>query len=261
MNSTLFPSPASLLRLSVSARSFLFLCVFSFAAHGQAKLDKTIPVKAGQQVRFHFDYPELIRVSTWDRNEVSIQGTVSINDGENDDAFGLEVNMQGGYVDVRGKIKDMDNLPHRITVVEDGVKRTFRNEAEWRKYKKENGKTRYNTINQGVEIDITLEIKVPAGMQTTVLSTYGMVEVSTFDGPLRVEATYGGIDVSLMETATGEVVAETNYGHIYSDLTAKFDSGTSRDEDFHTLVSAKPGKGPSYRFESAYGSIYLRRRK
>ncbi len=248
-------------RLCVSARSILFLCVLSLAAHGQTKLDKTIPVKTGQQLRLHFDYPELIRVSTWDRNEVSIQGTVSINEGENDDAFGLEVNLQGGYVDVRGKIKDMDNLPHRITVIEDGVKRTFRNEAEWKRYRKENGKTRYNSMNNGVEIDITLEIKVPAGMETKLVSVYGMVEVSSFNGPLRVEATYGGVDVALDETSTGEVVAETNYGHIYSDLAAKFDSGNSRDEDFHTLVSAKPGKGPTYRFESAYGSIYLRRRK
>lgn len=255
------PTLASPLRLRVSARSFLFLCVLSFAAHGQTKLDKTIPIKAGQQLRLHFDYPELIRVSTWDRNEVSVQGTVSINDGENDDAFELDIVTQSSIVDVRGKIKDMDNLPHRITVVQDGVKRTFHNEGEWQKYRKEHGKTRFNQMNNGVEIDITLEIKVPAGMETKVVSVYGMVEVSSFDGPLRVEATYGGVDVALNEPTTGEVVAETNYGHIYSDLAAKFDSGTSRDEDFHTLVSAKPGKGPSYRFESAYGSIYLRRRK
>ncbi len=243
------------------AALILTFCALAFLAHGQTKLDKSIPLKAGQQLRLHFDYPKLIRVSTWDRNEIGIQGMVSINDGESDDAFVLDIVNQSSFVDVRGKIKDMDNLPHRITVVQDGVKRTFRNEAEWKKYRKENGQNRYNQMNSGVDIEITLEIKVPAGTQTKLVSVYGMVEVSGFDGPLNVEATYGGVDVAINETATGEVVAETNYGHIYSDLTAKFDSGTSRDEDFHTLVSAKPGKGPSYRFESAYGSIYLRRRK
>ena len=33
----------------------------------------------GQKIVVHFDYPELIRVSTWDKNEISIQASVSIN--------------------------------------------------------------------------------------------------------------------------------------------------------------------------------------
>ncbi len=235
------------------------LLFIALTSQAQTPINKSIPIKAGQSVDFKFDYPEMIRLTTWDKNEISIQGTVSINDGENDEAFVLDVGSNGNSLDVRGRIKNMEDLPQRITIVRDGVKTVFQNESEWRKFKKESGKGNFQMMNKGVDMDIILEIKVPTGMKVSMVSVYGMVEVKDFKGPLSVEATYGGVDAALTESATGELVAETNYGHIYTDLNIKFDNDKFRDEDFHMVVSAKPGSGPSYRFESPYGNVYLRR--
>ena len=113
----------------------ILLVFLAAASSAQTKLEKTIPVKVGQHVRFTFDYPELIRVSTWDKNEISIQGTVSINDGESDAAFVLDTHTQGDVLDVQGKIKDMEELPQRITIMRNGIKTVFKNEAEFKKYK------------------------------------------------------------------------------------------------------------------------------
>lgn len=242
-------------------QAFFFLFLAANMSFAQTRLDKAISIKQGQNARFTFDYPEMVRVSTWDKNEIGIRGTVSINDGENDDAFVLDIITEGGTVDVRGRIKDMDDLPHRITVVNDGVKTTFKSESEWRKFRNANGKSSYDMVSRGVDVDITLEIFVPLQVATHVTSVYGMVEVRQFSGPLKVQATYGGVDAAITEGATGELIAETNYGNIYSDLNLKFDPSRTREEDFHTLVSANPGRGPSYRFESAYGNVYLRRSK
>jgi len=238
---------------------YIILVLVCANAVAQTTIDKTIPVKAGQQARFNFDYPNMIRVSTWEKNEISIRGKVSINGGESDDAFVLDTDAGGSTIYVKNEIKNMDNLPHRITIVKDGVKTVFKNESEWRKYKKENGKDNYQMMNQGIDMEIELEIKVPVNMQTSVIAVYGMVEVKEFKGPLRVEATYGGVDATLTEGSIGELIAETNYGHIYTDLNVKFDNDKFRDEDFHMYVSAKPGKGPAYRFESPYGNVYLRK--
>ena len=143
-------------------------------------------------------------------------------------------------------------------MIQDGKKTVFRNKAEWRKYKDEKGNGSYTT-NEGVDLDILIDIKVPKNVETTVKAVYGMVEVPNFTGPLRVEATYGGIDASLAEKSMGELTAETNYGHIYTNLDIKINSGSVRDEDFHTYVSVKPGSGPRYSFESTYGNVYLRK--
>ncbi len=244
-------------------KTLYLIPLFLFASEtvAQTRLVKNVPVKSGQQLRVTFDYPELIRVSTWDGNEISIEGNVSINEGESDAAFVLDVSTSAGVIDIRGRIKDIDDLPKRITVVKDGKKMVFRNDGEWKKYKQEHGKSGFDMTNHGIEIDITLDIKVPARMATTVVSVYGMVEVKQFNGPLRVEATYGGVDVSLTESATGELKAETNYGHIYSDLSLELDRDGIREEDFHTVISAKPGKGHTYSFVSQYGNVYLRKSK
>ncbi|MFX4929712.1 hypothetical protein ABTB76_19500, partial [Acinetobacter baumannii] len=57
-----------------------------------------------------------------------------------------------------------------------------------------NGKTNLNYWGSNVDIEITIEIKVPANTTTGVKATYGIVELSNFNGPITVNATYGGID-------------------------------------------------------------------
>ena len=239
--------------------TLIIVWLMAGVASAQTKIDKTVPVQAGQKIRMRFDYPKLVKVSTWEKNEISIQGVVSINDGENDDAFILESRTEGNTISVRNEIKNMEGLPHRITVNRDGQKMVFRTKADWRKYQDEHGKG-HTMMSEGVDMDIELEIRVPRNTETVVESVYGMVEVKDFTGPLTVEATYGGVDASLTEPTTGELIAETNYGHIYTNLNVKFGAAEVRDENFHTLVSLKPGNGPRYSFESKYGNVYLRKR-
>jgi len=226
--------------------------------HAQTAINKTIPVQTGQTVVMKFDHP-LVKVSTWDKNEISIQGTVNINQGENDDAFKLTTETSGKEVSIRAEISGVDKLPHHITLIDGENKMTFRDKAALQKYESEHGKRKYETQIYGVDIDVVLEIKVPRNIPTRINAVYGMVEVKVFDGPLAVESTYGGVDAALVERNAGEVIAETNYGNIYTNFDTKFGGEASRQENFHTYVSAKPGKGPSYSFDSKYGNVYIRK--
>jgi hypothetical protein len=237
---------------------FALIVLSPIKQFAQTAINKTIPVKPGQKVSMHFDYPELVKVSTWDKNEISIQGSVQINGGENDDAFELTTSSDGNVVSIKNEIKDMKNLPHHITITDGAQKIVFRNKEEFKKYQAEHGRT-YNNVSYGLDMDIILEIKVPRNMETKVESVYGMVEIKDFTGPLSVEATYGGVDAALTERAVGELAAETNYGEIFSNLDTKFSGEPSRQGDFHTFVSAKPGNGPRYTFDSKYGNVYLRK--
>jgi len=225
-------------------------------AKAQTPINKIFPVSAGQKLVVHFDYPELIKVTTWDKNEIAVGGTVSINSGENDDAFELQQSVSNNTVYIDGSIRNLKSLPQRITISRDGQKIMFKTKADYKEYVSKNGGD-YNHMSWGVDMDIIIEIKVPRNMETRVESVYGMVEVKDFTGPLTVDATYGGVDAALQEITTGELIAETNYGQIYTNLNLKFNS--TEDRDFHTYVTAKPGKGPRYSFESKYGNVYLRK--
>jgi hypothetical protein len=227
--------------------------------YAQTTINKSIAVKPGQNVVMHFDYPELVRVSTWDKNEVSIQGTVSINSGENDDAFTLDLSAFGNTITIRNQISDLKNIPSRYTIKDGTQTITFKNKAELDKYKQQSGKSKFDMMSNGVDMQIVLEIKVPRNIETRVESVYGTVEIKQFTGPLSVTSTYGAVDAALIEKATGELVAETNYGEIFTNLDTKFGNMNGKDEHFHTYVSAKPGNGPRYSFESKYGNVYIRK--
>ena len=243
-------------------RSRTMLLILAMATplteYAQTIINRSIPVKSGQTIQMHFDYPKLIRVTSWDKNEISIQGHVSINAGENDDAFVLENSLQGNIIKVDSEIRDLKNLPQRITVTSDGQKMMFRDKEAYNKYRAEQGRN-FSSMSWGPDIEIDLEVKVPRNVHTEITSVYGMVEVKDFTGPLNVDATYGGIDAALLERAVGELTAQTNYGQIYSNLDIKFAGGQITTKDFYMQVSARPGSGPKYNFESRYGNVYLRK--
>lgn len=239
-------------------RTLLILssCLFGGVAVAQTPINKSYAVGTGQSVVFKFDYPELIKITTWDKNEISLTGTVSINGGENDDAFEILQSTSDKVVTIENKIVNLKQLPQRVTITQGEEKITFKTKADFEKYCQENGR-HFSRTTMGVDMDIILEIKIPKNMTTTVEATYGLVEVKNFNGPLMVAARYGGVDAAVQEKSTGELVAETRYGQIYSNLELKFSSDAY--EDFHTQVSAKPGTGPLYRFKSDYGNVYLRK--
>jgi len=237
-------------------RTLIALMLFTGVAMAQTPVNKSYPVTPGQKISFRFDYPELIKISTWDKNEIAITGSVSINGGEHDEAFEIEQSTSDKTLYIENRIKNLKSLPKRITVVRGTERLTFKSEADYKKYCEETGSS-FNVKSWGVDMDIVLEIKVPRNMETKLVCVYGLAEVKNFFGPLVVEATYGGVDVTVQEKTTGELFAETGYGQIYSNLDLKF-SG-SEFKDFHTQVAAKPGSGPRYSFESKYGNVYLRK--
>ena len=238
--------------------TFVVVLILPLSASAQTQVNKSIAVQSGQKIALKFDHPEMVRISTWDKSEISIQGTVSINNGENDDAFELQTNTAGNTVVIQNIIRDLKKLPQRITVVRDGQKMVFHDKEALKKYQNEHGKS-FENQSWGVEMEIILEIKVPRNVETTIESTYGMVEVKDFNGPLTATSTYGGVDAAVKEKMMGELIAETNYGQIYSNLDVKFTGENSKEENFHTYVTAKPGTGPRYSFESKYGNVYLRK--
>lgn len=228
------------------------------AVRAQTIVEKTVPVQKGQTLLLHFDYPELVRITTWEKNEVGVHASVSINSGENDDAFELSASTDVNTVSIRNLIRDMKNLPKRTTIIDGGQKITFRTHADYNKYLQEHGRAGFEMVSTGIDMEIIIDIKVPRGVNTRVESVYGMVEVRSFDGPLTVLSTYGGVDAALLEKNVGLIEAETNYGEIYTNFDARF-TGGSGEKNFHLAVTAKPGTGPNYAFESKYGNVYLRK--
>lgn len=230
----------------------------------QKKVEKTIPVQRGQKLVLNFDYPELIKIQTWDKQEILITGTASINRGENDDAFELQVTNTPNELTVVSHIRDKENLPQRI-VIKHGEQEVYFKAKDWndpevQKFMEENGR-QFNYMSNGVIMDIELEIFIPKGMETRVEAKYGLVEIKKFEASLVVEAKYGGVDATITPASYTELKARTHYGEILTNLNIKFDSGWDGEHRYPkwTEISAKGTSGPNYFFESKYGKVYLRK--
>lgn len=227
-------------------------------AHGatiaQTVVTRSYPVKAGEKLLLKFDYP-VVRVSTWNQKEVAITARVSINDGDNDNAFLLQQDNDNGVLQISSKIKDMDKLPRQYTIVQDSKKTVFKTEEAFKEYRSKAGSIR--SYSSGTDIDIKLEIKVPVGTPTEIRSVYGLVELANFNAPVNIDATYGSIDASLDKLRAGQIKATTMYGKIYSNLNLELTD--HKQQDFFTSITAQPGNGPAYAFKSTYGKIYIRK--
>jgi len=227
-------------------------CLLSVTLAAQSTV-KSFPVTAGQAVILKFDYP-VVRVSTWDKHEVSVTAYVNINDHENDSAFTLSAVTTADGLVVSDEIKGIDKLPRRYTIVQNGKKTIYRSKEEYQKAVKTG--TREQSY-EGTDIDIVLEVKLPVQSHIDIKSVYGIVEMTNFHAAVDVDATYGGIDATIAAAGTGKLKATTSYGQIYSNLDLKITDHTERD--FFNSITAEPGTGPSFSLTSTYGKIYLRK--
>jgi hypothetical protein len=234
----------------------LFVCIcctLCLGANAQETVTKSYPAKAGQQIHLKFDYP-VVQVSTWDKNEVGVIAHVNINDHENDSALELTQSIEGDEMTIKGSIKGIDKLPRRYTIVHNGIKRIYKTRSEYDEARKEGG---VQQSYEGSDIKVTVEVKIPAQCSTQLNSTYGIVELTNFNAPIKIDATYGGIDATISTPNTGKLQATTRFGQIYSNLDMHI---TQHEEhDFFNSITTEPGKGPTYIFISNYGKIYLRK--
>jgi hypothetical protein len=237
------------------------LCMLISSLHAQTIVNKSYSISGTKELSFNFDFPKNIKFSTWDKNEVSLSASVNINGGDNNEAFLLEEKTENGVLIISSKIKDYDKLPRTYVLQEKGSKDkiTFKTKEAMNDYMQKNGRANLNYWGGNVDIDITIEVKVPANLYTSVKATYGIVELNNFNGSISVNATYGGIDASIQEPQVGTVSATTKYGQIYTNMQLNLTEKT--EKDFYTSITAATGKGPAYKLNSTYGNLYLRKQR
>lgn len=243
----------------------LGLIAYSLAVTAQTKIEKTFPLQGARKIELSFEFPKLIQVHTWEKNEILIKGSVSINRGEHDQAFQLLSSTDAGVISITAELKDKDAIPRR-TIIRKGDQEFFfkapdASDPAVKKFLEENGGD-YTYMSNGILQEISLEVFIPKGMECRVDSKFGLVEVTDFNAPLVVNAPFGGIDATIANSSTGRITARTRFGEILTNLDTKFESADSfhkGDHDHWTEIRASFGNGPAYDFESKFGKVYLRK--
>lgn len=239
------------------------LLLFSAWGNAQTRVDKTFSLGNARQLQLHFEDPKLIRIQTWDRQDVGIKGVVNINNGEHDSAFEITSRIEGDALRIQSTLKDRESIPKRLMIKRGDQEYYFKtgdvSDPEVQKFLSENGHE-YRYMSNGILQDITLEVFVPQKVSCELFAKFGIVEIVNYNGPLTVNAHFGGIDATIPAAKVGEITARTKFGEILTNLDVKFDQKrfAATDESW-TEIHAKPGTGPAYMLESKFGKLYLRK--
>ena len=241
------------------------LIIFSLFAFnglfGQKPIDLQIPANGSTNISLSVKYPD-VRIETWDQNHIAITGTAMINHGQNDDSFELVTQRNGNSIDIFSRINNYDQLPRKIQMWKDGQTYFFDTDDikddKVQEFRKQEGIKGYS---HGVIVEINLVIKVPRKLKVEVEATYGMVEAVNISQDIRINAKYGGLDLTVDGSGINEMTARTRYGEIYSNLSVDFKSDDVNWDEPNkwTTVYTKGGKGYTFDLESQYGNIYLRK--
>lgn len=266
----------------------LLLACSTFVLHGQvATIKKSYPTNNIQTVAFDFQWSDVVFEEA-DGNELQINANVEINGGEANDNFEIKSRSSNGRLDISTDVIDMDKITKMITVKHNGTKYRIRKTSGYKKrlkeLKDELGLDRIDSYNEGVDIDISITIKLPKALKLMVESTYGDVELSQLGNEMNIDNTYGHInitfdpnqklkdtylnatyafiDVSIPASFNANIDLKTSYGKLFTDMDIDIDTKRSSQEAFSNHIVGKLNSGgPALKMKSTYGKVYLRELK
>lgn len=230
----------------------------------QEKTTQTYKLNGANKISLEFEYPHVIKIRTWDKDEVQVISHLDINDGKDNENFVLKEKSSGKVLSIVSELKGLDRYENvymsgrydnddedeeddnKVTITRNG-KTITSGKKGWR-------------ANRGVEILIELDIFVPRNIPLEIDAKYGIVEVIDMPDKLEIMAKYGGADLSIKESDLSFLSATTSWGQVFSNLNKKFKF--KGDDMIGKEMRAEitgGSSGSSISVESEYGNVFLRK--
>lgn len=199
----------------------LVCCLIGMTTSAQKVIEKNIN-PASDAIEVEFKFADDIDVKTWDKNEVYLKAEVSINDGEYDEYFDIEINNTNAVLSIDSTYGDL-----------------FKNQRNWRKNK--DGDDDCNCCSTDIDAVITLYVPKTARLRVKSISSNvssegyqgnlnidiisGDINIKNYKGDLTLKTISGDIDVKVAKTS---LHAETLTGTIYADDELTFKRNDSK---------------------------------
>ena len=265
----------------------LLCLMLSIQGFAQTTFEKTQATRPGQKVQMEFKWPELVNIKTWDKNEIKIVASVSINNGRNDDAFDMIIKEKSNVLYIQSAIKNFKNL-HKMIMISRNGEQHFFNTSDWnapevQKFLNERGKGGHDYSSNGVIMDIEVSMTIPRNIDLEISSEHTCISLDNVNNPMvintvhgKVEAdfsainatnpisissTHGLVDLSLSRNAKANFNIHTNHGEVYSDLGMQVEKPANASSRGPQSLRGKfNGGGATFELASEHGNIYLRKK-
>lgn len=241
------------------------LIMIASAIYAQTEIRQEFDISGVKEINMNFKFPEFVKVRSWDGDKVLITGSAMVNLGKNDKNFVINGDKQSESLYITSEIRDIDQIPIRLWARGANGTVHFFNAKDWnspevQQYIEENPDHR--SISNGVIKQIKLEILVPRNVALNINCKFGLLEIQDFDAPLNANSKFGGIDISFISGASGDLIAKSKFGEIYTNLEVDFNGrdGFSKEPNKWLVVQSRlNGGGKSFILESEHGDLFLRK--
>jgi hypothetical protein len=230
------------------------VCGQALAALGQKIVQENLPLAAGERLTLNLRFADSIRVSSWDKDEVSIRAVVVVNNNQLNDAFLLSSKRSEGLLAVESnfdkeKIKQgrASNCPGQEHQWGDGSYTVNKDGSTWQKG------------GYSVCSNIYFEVKVPRRAETKLETISGNIEIVQWEGSLQAKSISGFVDLSWPAGRGADLSLKTISGEVFSNLDLELGGPGKKTAVGYSLQGTVAGGGQPIRLESISGNIYLRR--
>lgn len=192
---------------------------------GQKVVNKTITPK-GDKVTIKLDFATRILVEAWAQNTIELSASANIDENRYNDFYSVTADGTG--------------ITEKI---------------DWEGIKAKEGKKNFHNF----ETEIVYTLKVPQGLNFSLNTISGEIELKGCKGEMEVKSVSGFIDYAIPSTHRMNMNLSTVTGDIYSDV--KFDSSPKKEMSWvgsNQKLSLNGGTLP-VELATVSGDIYLRK--
>ena len=237
---------------------FIGLLLSFSSLSAQKKVVENVSSSNIENVYVHIKFAQNIIVKNWNKNEISMEATVNLNDNEDNDKFSLQTEESNGTLKIKSDYGDLfKKHKNNVTITHNGE-----------------GCNSYNYCSNHNNIVINYVIYVPKNMELKIKSISGSVEAADYFGELNLDLISGNITVKkhsknmYLKTISGDIdiyvsdakfEAKTISGSVYSDLEIDFDQN-KKNRSYGSKITATVKNGTaSLKLNTISGDIFLRK--
>ncbi|MCE7065936.1 hypothetical protein [Dyadobacter sp. CY326] len=223
--------------------TFIF-ALSCYATFAQKIIQKNLPYTAGKTVNLNLKFADSIRVRYWDKPEVSVKITVTINQGRLNDALTVTEKTTGEEVALS---TDYDKELIRAGQAEDCPE----SKSSW---SSDDGKNRIYVCSE-----INYQVFMPKNAQLNLETINGNIDIQGAVTTVHAKTISGYVDMSWPKGKGANVAMKTITGEVYSDLDIVFKDKKQKNPIVGYLLEGTfKGGGPEVRLESISNDVYLR---
>lgn len=166
----------------------LLAIAFSFQLTAQMTIEKEVKLLKSKKININLPYAKSIDLQSWPNNYILIKAVVSIQDGDLNHQYSLNVKEQKNSIDLSSNYGTLFSKKQ-------GLLNLFRNRDMSTTIKLGKSEGREDVVIDGISVKVIYTISIPHDNMVTLESNSGNLNISHFEGELTGNITSGDVAV------------------------------------------------------------------